>query len=339
MTGNTTQTHTYNWWSPDGVNMVPVSTANPLPVNATVTATAETVAVATAAPPTYTEGSTDSLSMDLSGNLRVTGSISASTTANASSTPPSYSAGSQPLSQDLSGHLRCVSEIDQSTPGSTNAVDATNFPVTVDTNTGNATASTPRVVLASNQPTVAVSAASLPLPSGASTSALQTTGNTSLATIASSVGATGSAVPADASYTGVLAQTALPTATTAGNQVGALADIYGRQIVRSAPRNLLGTVSINTTGTSGTLLAAQGANVFSDFYRLVIANSSATAVLVSISDGTNTYPFEVPANGTVGFSGPASDATPAATANTAWTYTVATGTTTIYIHGQYILNH
>jgi hypothetical protein len=41
--------------------------------------------------------------------------------------------------------------IDQTTPGTTNAVAATNLPTTVDTNAGNAGASTLRVVLASNQ--------------------------------------------------------------------------------------------------------------------------------------------------------------------------------------------
>ena len=41
----------------------------------------------------------------------------------------------------------------------------------VDVNTGNASAGTQRVVLATNQPTVVVSAASLPLPSGAATEA------------------------------------------------------------------------------------------------------------------------------------------------------------------------
>lgn len=47
--------------------------------------------------------------------------------------------------------------IDQTTPGTTNAVSATNFPTTADTNAGNASASTLRVVLASNQPTVPTS--------------------------------------------------------------------------------------------------------------------------------------------------------------------------------------
>lgn len=42
--------------------------------------------------------------------------------------------------------------IDQTTPGTTNATQTTNLPTTVDTNTGNASASTLRVVLATNQP-------------------------------------------------------------------------------------------------------------------------------------------------------------------------------------------
>ena len=44
------------------------------------------------------------------------------------------------------------------------------------------------VVIASDQTAVPISAASLPLPAGASTSALQTTGNTSLATVATNTG-------------------------------------------------------------------------------------------------------------------------------------------------------
>jgi hypothetical protein len=40
--------------------------------------------------------------------------------------------------------------IDQTTPGTTNAVHTTNFPTTVDTNSGNKSASTPRVVVATD---------------------------------------------------------------------------------------------------------------------------------------------------------------------------------------------
>jgi hypothetical protein len=62
---------------------------------------------------------------------------------------------------------------------STGQVKTTNFPATVDTNTGNASPSTPRVVLATNQPAVPV------------------TGDTN-----GCDGATGSAVPAKGCYTG-----------------------------------------------------------------------------------------------------------------------------------------
>lgn len=204
--------------------MVNVSPTNPFPVNATVTATANTVAVATAAAPTYIEGSTDSLSMDLSGGLRITGTINATTAATAAATAPTYSAGAQPLAQTLAGQLRTLSSIDQTSPGTTNAVDANNFPVTVDTNSGNKSASTIRVVLATDQPTmtnaqpVTISAGAavighvitdtgsvssvsqagtwnitnvsgtVSLPTGASTAALQTTGNTTLSTINTTLG-------------------------------------------------------------------------------------------------------------------------------------------------------
>jgi hypothetical protein len=42
--------------------------------------------------------------------------------------------------------------IDQTTPGTTNAVRTTNWPTTVDTNSGNKSASTPRFVIATDQP-------------------------------------------------------------------------------------------------------------------------------------------------------------------------------------------
>ncbi len=44
--------------------------------------------------------------------------------------------------------------IDQTTPGTTNAVFATNFPTTLDTNTGNASASTIREAVATNNPAI-----------------------------------------------------------------------------------------------------------------------------------------------------------------------------------------
>jgi hypothetical protein len=70
--------------------------------------------------------------------------------------------------------------IDQTTPGTTNAVATTNFPSTVDTNTGNASASTPRVAVATNNPAIAnwgQGATGSAVPSGAQYHAGNGTGN------------------------------------------------------------------------------------------------------------------------------------------------------------------
>ena len=89
----------------------PVGTNDPLPVDATVTATANTVAKATATPPTYAEGSTDSLSMDLNGGLRISGTINAESAATATVAAPTYVEGTiNPLSQNLSGDLRVTAK-------------------------------------------------------------------------------------------------------------------------------------------------------------------------------------------------------------------------------------
>lgn len=70
--------------------------------------------------------------------------------------------------------------IDQTTPGTTNAVAATNLPTTVDTNSGNKSASTPRVVIATDQPAIAAAgqgATGSAVPSGAQYQAGNGTGN------------------------------------------------------------------------------------------------------------------------------------------------------------------
>lgn len=74
----------------------------------------------TTSPPTYGNNTTAPLSLDTAGNLRISGSISASTEADASATPPTYSPGPEPLSQTLSGELRVLP-----TPNGTQDVDVT----------------------------------------------------------------------------------------------------------------------------------------------------------------------------------------------------------------------
>jgi hypothetical protein len=65
-------------------------------------------AIATAAAPIYVEGNQVGLSTDLAGNIRITGSISASSTATATENNPSYTEGdiTAAFSQDLEGNLR-----------------------------------------------------------------------------------------------------------------------------------------------------------------------------------------------------------------------------------------
>lgn len=74
--------------------------------------------------------------------------------------------------------------IDQTTPGTTNAVAATNLPTTVDTNSGNKSASTLRVVLATDQPALTnkllVTPDSVALPANQSVNVSQINGVTPL---------------------------------------------------------------------------------------------------------------------------------------------------------------
>lgn len=66
-------------------------------------------AIATAAAPTLTENTMVALSTDLAGNLRITGSISATSAATATEDDPTYTeAASEALSQDLGGRLRML---------------------------------------------------------------------------------------------------------------------------------------------------------------------------------------------------------------------------------------
>ena len=91
-----------------------------------------------------------------------------------------------------------------------------------------------------------------------------------------------------------------------------------RQPSVSSTRNSLSPVSVqSTSGTPGTLIAAASAG-FLDLISLVLTNETATATIVSISDGTITYKFALAASGGGVFNF-GSDPIPATTAATAWT--------------------
>ena len=55
----------------------------------------------------------------------------------------------------------------------------------------------------------------------------------------------------------------------------------------------------NTTAPQTILTDFTGDPVPADIKKLILANSSATATLVTLSDGVNNYYYNVPANGTI----------------------------------------
>jgi hypothetical protein len=131
-----------------------------------------------------------------------------------------------------------------------------------------------------------VSAASLPLPAGAATSALQLPAGhnvTALGAAAHDAPVSGNPV-----LVGLEARTTNPVAVADGDAVRAMADDLGRQVI--VPHNTRDRVVdslINLAGTSETtLLAAQGAGIFADLTLLVITNSSATPVSISFRSAT-----------------------------------------------------
>lgn len=153
--------------------------------------------------------------------------------------------------------------------------------------------------------------------------------------------ATGATVPANAFYEGFNAQTALPTAATAGNLVGGIADKYGRQIViPNAMRDLVGSqFTTITASTAETTIVTAIASTFIDVTAIILINTSSTATRVDIRDttaGSVIKAFYLPAGDTRGavFNTP----WPQTSVNTNWTATCITSITDLRICVQYIKN-
>jgi hypothetical protein len=125
-------------------------------------------------------------------------------------------------------------------------------------------------------------------------------------------GATGSVPPANASYNGLIAKTANPTAASDGNLVGGLADKLGKQVVVGSIRDLKGNqFTTITASTSETTVVTAVASTFLDVYGVIVENTSATATKVTFKDSTSgTTQFEIyaPAGDTRGFMLPESGA-------------------------------
>lgn len=215
-----------------------------------------------------------------------------------------------------------------------------------------------------------ISAASLPLPTGAATSAKQpafgTAGSASSDVITvqgiasmTALKVDGSAVTQPVSGTvtasnaagdvahdsadsgnpvkiGVEARSTLPGAVTDGDRADATGDLFGRQYVQHTNRALRGNqqTTITSSTTETTVYTAAGVNVFADVYGVIVSNTSATAVCVDFKDataGTLRFTLCAPATGSAGFMVPASDGHKQATANNNWTATCSASVASVKI--------
>lgn len=155
-------------------------------------------------------------------------------------------------------------------------------------------------------------------------------------------GATAASVPANAVYGGRRGTTALPTAVTDGQNVGAMADKFGRQVmIPNGMRDIvlpMTQLTLTATTTETSLIAAV-ASTFNDLLSLVVINTSATATQVDFRDstgGTIRLSLYVPAGDTRGvvFNTPM----PQNAVNTAWTAKCGTSVSSIIITGNYVTN-
>lgn len=154
-----------------------------------------------------------------------------------------------------------------------------------------------------------------------------------------SVASIGAAVPTLATYQGVIAGTSLPTAATAGNLTGMMADKFGRVVTSPyGPRGVIGaTTTTITASTAATTIIAAVASQFSDIVLLVLTNTSASATTAILSDGTNSYELYVPATDVRGFT-TGGTILPATSANVAWTVQCGTSITSLFVTAIYIKN-
>ncbi len=154
--------------------------------------------------------------------------------------------------------------------------------------------------------------------------------------------ASGSTASGNPTLVGAVGKTTNPTAVTDGQAVNFIADKLGKQVVVGSIRDLKGNQKTTiTSSTAETTIVTADATNFLDIYRLVIANTSATACNVTIKDatsGTTRYIFAIPAGETRGFSGNESAAHKQATANNNWTATCSASVASIEITAEFVKN-
>jgi hypothetical protein len=159
------------------------------------------------------------------------------------------------------------------------------------------------------------------------------------AALQNGVSATGSAVPADAVYSGGNAQSSEPAATTTGNLTGAFYDLVGKQVTSPyANRENMLRCTNNTTGTGATTctgMGAQGAGVKIYVTDIECGRTDAgtSAITVTFND-TSTASLVLPNAGNGGGNNKTFNVPLAVAANTALTFTASAGVTTLYCSAQ-----
>jgi hypothetical protein len=142
--------------------------------------------------------------------------------------------------------------------------------------------------------------------------------------------------------TGGQARITNPTAVADADRSNFITDKLGKQVTVGSIRDLKGRQrTVITASTSETTIVTAVAATFLDVYRLVVANTSATACQVDIRDataGSIIETLEVPANGTVGWSGPESAAANQTTVNNNWSATCGTSVSSIIVTAYYVKN-
>jgi len=87
--------------------------------------------------------------------------------------------------------------------------------------------------------------------------------------------------------------------------------------VLNAPRDLIGTVQVNSSSSSlVTFIAAGATGVFNDISTFTATNESSTATIVNLSDQTTTYKYAIAGNGGIVINFPTP--LPAASSALAW---------------------
>jgi len=359
--GFETQSPVSLWWSADGITMIPVSTANPLPttgggggggggaITAPIgqTTDAASVAVTLSTDQTDVVSGTEAVKIVIinpaDGTYLTyttpTNVVGPTAVGTAAANPPILVAGTADATA-----TGTVQVLKVSSGGVVSANTAQVNGVTTLTGTGATGTGSQRVTVAVDSATVAGSAS---LPAGTNVighviaDSGSTTAVTGTVTVAGVV-ASGTAVSGNPLLSGARAATTIPTAVSDGAAVALMASKDGKLVTADGGGRELrkNQNTIITASTSETTIVTAGASgVFNDLYGLILANTGSTTTKVDIRDATGgsiIMTIEVPTLDTRGFMLSGGSATPQTIAANNWTAQCGSSTSSLQVTAFYI---